>query len=69
MRMANAARALNVSRRTLNYWLSNKTWEAGFLKPVLRISYKTVLIPRAGVAELAKLRHALAGWPEKGDAR
>ena len=59
MRLDAAAEALGRSRRQLNRWLAERTWEAGFLTPVLRLSHKTVLVPRKGVAELAALRKQL----------
>lgn len=54
-----AARALGVSRRTLNYWLVTPGLWSPYLKPVWRVSYKLVLLPRRGVTELAALRQQL----------
>jgi len=47
---------LGISRRTLNNWLTTPGVWSQHLRPVWRVSYKTVLVPRAGVLALAAWR-------------
>lgn len=61
MRLDCAAAALGISRGTLNRWLREPGIWTGYLKPILRLSYKTVLLPRKGVEELARVRAGLNG--------
>ena len=51
-----ACQQLGISRRTLSNWLTQRGVWSQYLRPVWRVSYKTVLVPRAGVLGLAAWR-------------